>query len=105
MLALNNMKIGKKNYNCSCNCCNFSHSLSNFFSNNALKSDKKTLNEIVDVKFELYKASSKLLIDVDLYNSVLYKVFSFATGGYEQSQIDEQLALLEKKLVKRWIKI
>ncbi len=44
----------------------------------------------------MYKASSKLLIDVDLYNSVLYKVFSFATGGYEQSQIDEQLALLEK---------
>ncbi len=26
----------------------------------------------------------------------MYKVFSFATGGYEQSQIDEQLVLLDK---------
>ena len=71
------------------------------FSNNALKSDKKTLNEIVEVKFQLYKDSSKLLIDVELYNSVLYKVFSYATDGYAQSQIDEQLAYLDsiKKLI------
>ena len=66
------------------------------FSNNALKSDKQTLNEIVEVKFQLYKDSSKLLIDVELYNSVLYKIFSFATDGYAQSQIDEQLAYLDK---------
>jgi methyl-accepting chemotaxis protein len=64
------------------------------FSNNALKSDKKTLKDIVEVKFELYQSSSKALISVNLYNSILYKTFSFATGGYDQSQIDEQLALL-----------
>ncbi len=67
-----------------------------FFSNNALRSDKDTLNEIVQEKFSLYKASSKLLGDVNLYNSVLYKIFSFASGGYEQSQIDEELKNLEK---------
>ncbi|XPV69216.1 MAG: methyl-accepting chemotaxis protein [Halarcobacter sp.] len=67
-----------------------------FFSNNALKSDKETLNEIVEVKFSLYKDSSKLLGDINLYNSVLYKIFSFASGGYEQSQIDRELAVLEK---------
>ena len=66
------------------------------FSNNALKEDKKILKEIVEVKFGLYKDSSKLLIDIELYNSVLYKVFSFATDGYAQSQIDEQLTYLGK---------
>ena len=66
------------------------------FSNNALKSDKNTLNEIVQVKFELYKTSSKLLSDINLYNSILYKVFSYATGKYEQFMIDEQLVLLDK---------
>ncbi len=95
MLMLNNMKIGKKLVIAPAVAVIFLVVLA-IFSNNALKSDKATLNEIVEVKFELYKASSKLLIDVDLFNSVLYKVFSYATGGYEQSQIDEQLAVLEK---------
>ena len=78
------------------------------FSNNALKSDKETLKDIVEVKFELYQASSKLLSNVNLYNSILYKAFSYATGGYEQSQIDEQLAtLLEvgKTMDKEMIKL
>jgi methyl-accepting chemotaxis protein len=95
MLALNNMKIGKKLIIAPAVAVVFLIILA-IFSNNALKFDKETLNEIVEVKFELYKASTKLLIDVDIYNSVMYKVFSFATGGYEQSQIDEQIILLNK---------
>ena len=78
------------------------------FSNNALKSDKETLKDIVEVKFELYQASSKLLSNVNLYNSILYKAFSYATGGYEQSQIDEQLATLSevgKTMDKEMIKL
>ena len=66
------------------------------FSNNALKSDRDTLHEIVDFKFQTYKASSNLLKDINLYNSVLYKVFSYVSGGYQQNQIDEQMKLLEK---------
>ncbi len=92
-MFLNNMKIGSKLIIAPAVAVIFLFILA-IFSNNALKSDKAALKEIVEVKFELYKASSKLLIDVDLYNSVLYKVFSYASGGYEQSQIDEQLAIL-----------
>ncbi len=93
MQFLNNMMIGKKLIIAPAVTVIFLIVLA-FFSNNALKSDKDTLNEIVQDKFEIYKASSSLLIDVDLYNSVLYKVFSYANGGYEQSQIDEQLGIL-----------
>ena len=95
MLALNNMKIGKKLIIAPAIAVLFLIVLA-IFSNNALKSDKKTLNEIVEIKFELYKDSSQLLIDLDFYNSIMYKVFSYATGGFEQSQIDEQLVLLDK---------
>ena len=94
-MFLNNIKIGSKLIIAPAVAVIFLFILA-IFSNNALKSDKAALKEIVEVKFELYKSSSKLLIDVDLYNSVLYKVFSYATGGYEQSQIDEQLEILAK---------
>ena len=90
----NNMKIGTKLLIAPAVAVIFLVVLA-LFSNNALKSDKQTLNEIVEKKFALYKTSSQILIDVDLYNSVLYKIFSFASGGYEQSQIDEQLKTLE----------
>ncbi|KAB7885696.1 methyl-accepting chemotaxis protein [Poseidonibacter ostreae] len=90
---LNNIKIGSKLIIAPAISVIFLVILA-IFSNNALKSDKETLNEIVEVKFELYKDSTKLLIDIDLYNSVLYKIFSYATDGYEQSQIDEQLLIL-----------
>ena len=66
------------------------------FANNALRSDKETLKEIVEVKFETYKMSSNLLTDIDMYHSILYKLFSYASGGYAQSQIDEQLNILSK---------
>ena len=66
------------------------------FANNALRSDKETLKEIVEVKFETYKMSSNLLTDIDMYHSILYKLFSYASGGYAQSQIDEQLNILIK---------
>lgn len=95
MLGMNNMKIGKKVLIAPSIAIIFLVVLA-IFSNSALKSDKETLNVIVQDKFELYKASSRLLIDVDLFNSVLYKVFSYATGGYEQSQVDEQINILNK---------
>ena len=66
------------------------------FSNNALKSDRDTLNEIVEYKFQTYKASSNILKDINLYNSFLYKVFSYVSGGYSQEQIDAQTKLLEE---------
>ena len=94
MFGINNMKIGKKVIIAPAIAVVFLIILA-IFSNNAFKSEKETLKDIVEVKFALYKASSKIMIDVDLFNSVLYKVFSFATDGYEQSQIDEQLAILE----------
>ena len=65
------------------------------FSNMALKSDKETLNNIVDVKFELYKSSSSILTGINRFNSVLYKVFSYAADGYAQSEIDKYLAILD----------
>ena len=95
MQILNNMMIGKKLIIAPAIAVIFLM-VFGFFSNNALKSDKETLNEIVQGKFELYKASSSLLIDVDLYNSILYKIFSYANGGYEESQIAEQLSILAK---------
>ncbi len=94
MFGIKNMKIGKKIIIAPAIAVLFLLILA-LFSNNALKSDKSTLNEIVQVKFELYKTSSKLLSDVNLYNSILYKTFSFSTGKYEQFMIDEQLGLLE----------
>ena len=74
------------------------------FSNSALKSDKETLEDIVNVKFELYKSSSSILTEVNLFNSVLYKVFSFVTDGYAQSEIDKQLevlATIQKRIEKK----
>ena len=77
MFGIKNMKIGKKIIIAPAIAVLFLLILA-LFSNNALKSDKSTLNEIVQVKFELYKTSSKLLSDVNLCNSILYKVFSYA---------------------------
>ncbi|MBP9491481.1 MAG: methyl-accepting chemotaxis protein [Aliarcobacter sp.] len=94
MFGINNMKIGKKVLVAPAIAILFLIILA-IFSNNALKSDKNTLNEIVEVKFELYKSSSKLLSDINLFNSVLYKIFSYATDSYEQSLIDEQVVILE----------
>jgi methyl-accepting chemotaxis protein len=95
MFGIKNMKIGKKILIAPAIAIVFLIILA-IFSNNALKSDKETLNEIVEVKFELYKSSSKLLSDINLFNSVLYKIFSYATDNYEQSLIDEQVVILEK---------
>ena len=94
MISLNDMKIGKKLLIAPSIAIIFLIVLT-LFSNNALRSDKETLNEIVEVKFELYKSSSKLLSDINLYNSILYKVFSYASNKYEQPLIDAQFQLLE----------
>ncbi|MGB5793245.1 methyl-accepting chemotaxis protein, partial [Poseidonibacter sp.] len=95
MIGINNLKIGSKILIAPAISVIFLI-IFVIFSNNALNTNKSTFKDIVEVKFALYKASSKLLIDVDLYNSVLYKVFNYATDGYEQSQIDEQLEVLAK---------
>ena len=95
MFGIKDMKIGKKLLIAPSVAIIFLIVLT-LFSNNALKSDKETLNEIVEVKFELYKSSSKLLSDINLYNSILYKVFSYATDNYEQALIDDQIKNLEK---------
>ncbi len=95
MLGINNLKIGNKVLIAPAIAVIFLIVLA-IFSNNALKSDKNTLNDIVEVKFKLYKSSSKILTDINYFNSVLYKVFSYATDGYAQSQIDQQLAVLSK---------
>jgi methyl-accepting chemotaxis protein len=94
MFGINNMKIGKKIVVGPAIAMFFLLILA-FFSNSALKSDKDTLNEIVQVKFEVYKSSSKILSDVNLFNSILYKIFSYATDGYEKALIDEQIGNLE----------
>jgi len=65
------------------------------FSNNALKSNENTLDNLVNEKFETYKQDTRLMADVNLYNSVLYKVFNFATGGYEQQIIDQEIENLK----------
>ena len=41
--------------------------------------------------------------DVNLFNSVLYKIFSYATDGYEQALIAEQIVVLEnsKKAIEK----
>ena len=102
MFGIINMKIGKKIVIGPAIAMLFLLVLA-FFSNDALKSDKETLNEIVQVKFELYKSSSKILSDVNLFNSVLYKIFSYATDGYEQALIAEQIVVLEnsKKAIEK----
>jgi len=87
MFGIKNLKIGTKIVVAPAIAVIFLFLLA-VFSNNALKADKETLNEIVQVKFQTYKASSNMLKDINLFNSILYKVFSYVAGGYEQTQID-----------------
>ena len=66
------------------------------FSNNALKSNEHTLDNLVNQKFETYKQDTRLMADINLYNSILYKVFNYASGGYEQKLIDEEIKNLNR---------
>ena len=93
MLGIKNLKIGTKIVIAPAIVMIFLFVVA-VFSNNALKSDRDTLHEIVDFKFQTYKASSNMLKDINLYNSVLYKVFSYVSGGYSQNQVDEQVKVL-----------
>ena len=95
MFGIKNLKIGTKIVVAPAIAVIFLFLLA-VFSNNALKSDKETLNEIVQVKFQTYKASSNILKDINLFNGVLYKVFSYVAGGYEQTQIDILMFDLKK---------
>lgn len=107
MIGIKNLKIGTKIVIAPAIAVIFLFLLA-VFSNNALKSDKETLNEIVEVKFQTYKASSSILADINMFNSVLYKVFSFVSGGYTQEQVTEQMNLLsdlKKKISKQMTEI
>jgi len=95
MFGIKNLKIGTKIVVAPAIAVIFLFLLA-VFSNNALKSDKETLTEIVQVKFQTYKASSNILKDINLFNGVLYKVFSYVAGGYEQTQIDTLMFDLKK---------
>ncbi|NQY92657.1 MAG: MCP four helix bundle domain-containing protein, partial [Campylobacteraceae bacterium] len=107
MFGIKNLKIGTKIVVAPAIAVIFLFLLA-VFSNNALKSDKETLNEIVQVKFQTYKASSNILKDINLFNSILYKVFSYVAGGYEQTQIDTlmfDLRKLEKVIDKQMVAV
>ena len=64
------------------------------FSSSGLKSSENILNKLVNENFETFKQDSRLMADVNLYNSRIYKVFNLTSGGYEQSLIDEEIKLL-----------
>ena len=64
------------------------------FSNNSLKSNKSTLKEIVEVKFELYETSSEFLTNMKQYNTTLYKVFNYVTGAYDEPEINAEIKIL-----------
>ncbi|WP_108061786.1 methyl-accepting chemotaxis protein [Poseidonibacter lekithochrous] len=64
------------------------------FSNDSLKSNKSTLKEIVEVKFELYETSSEFLTNMKQYNTTLYKVFNYVTGAYDEPEINAEIKIL-----------
>ncbi|WP_419764347.1 MAG: methyl-accepting chemotaxis protein [Arcobacter sp.] len=95
MLILNNLKITKKLLIPSAIGVIFLIILA-IFANNALQSDKNSLNNIVKIKFTLYKNSSVLLEDLNLYNSILFKTFNYVSNGYDQAIIEEQIKSLNE---------
>jgi len=95
MFGIKNLKIGTKIVIAPAIAVVFLFILA-VFSNNALKADKKSLSEIVQKKFQTYKASSNLLKDINMYHSLLYKTSSYVSGGYEQTQIDALIVDLRK---------
>ncbi|WP_419765705.1 MAG: HAMP domain-containing methyl-accepting chemotaxis protein [Arcobacter sp.] len=101
MFGIKNLKIGKKVLIAPAILVIFLIILG-IFSTNALKTEKETLNNIVEVKFELYKSSSSILSDINQFNSILYKVFSYTSDGYAQTEIDKQLAILDE-VQKRYV--
>ena len=100
MFGLKNLKIGSKVLIAPSIALLFLLTLA-IFANNSLTSNKNTLKEIVEVKFELYQTSSKFLADIELYNSILYKVFNYVTGAYDEPEIQVEVKKLDdmKKIV------
>ncbi|NQY93032.1 MAG: chemotaxis protein [Campylobacteraceae bacterium] len=99
MLGMKNLKIGTKIVIAPLIGVVFLFLLA-VFSNNALKSSKYTLNEIVDVKFKMYKESSSLLRDINLFNSAVYKIFSYVSSGLEKEKAEKEKLILEELKVK-----
>ena len=94
MFGLKNLKIGSKVLIAPSIALLFLLTLA-IFANNSLTSNKNTLKEIVEVKFELYQTSSKFLADIELYNSILYKVFNYVTGAYDEPEIQVEVKNVE----------
>ena len=99
MLGIKNLKIGTKIVVAPLIGLIFLFLLAGF-TNNALKSNKFTLNEIVDVKFKMYKESSRLLRDINLFNSTVYKIFSYVSSGLEKQKAQKEKETLETLKVK-----
>ncbi|MGB5866512.1 MAG: methyl-accepting chemotaxis protein [Arcobacteraceae bacterium] len=93
MVRIKNLKIGTKVLIAPLIALLFILGIS-LFSNNSLQSNKSTLKEIVEVKFELYVVSNKLLVDMELYNTALYKVFNYVTGAYDEPEIAAEVKIL-----------
>jgi len=99
MLGIKNLKIGTKIVVAPLIGLIFLFLLAGF-TNNALKSSKFTLNEIVDVKFQMYKESSRLLRDINLFNSTVYKIFSYVSSGLEKQKAQKEKETLETLKIK-----
>jgi len=99
MLGIKNLKIGTKIVVAPLIGLIFLFLLAGF-TNNALKSSKFTLNEIVDVKFQMYKESSRLLRDINLFNSTVYKIFSYVSSGLEKEKAQKEKETLETLKIK-----
>ena len=93
MFGIKNLKIGTKVVIAPVIAIIFSIVLA-LFANNALKSNEHILDDIVNKKFEIYKQNSSLMANINLYNSVLYKIFNYVAGEYDQKLIDEQMEVL-----------
>jgi len=107
MFGIKNLKIGTKIIIAPAIAVIFLFLLA-VFSNNALEADKKALDEIVQKKFQTYKASSNLLKDINMYHSLLYKTSSYVGAGYKQTKIDAliiDLRKLGKSIIKQILAI
>jgi len=95
MLGVKNLNIGTKIIIAPAMAVAFLFLLA-VFSNNALIANKKTLTHIEEVSFKAFQDSSNMLKDINLMNSLLYKVFTYESSGFERSEIDHELKMLKQ---------
>jgi len=95
MLGIKNLKIGTKIIIAPATAMAFLFLLA-VFSNNILKSNKQTLTHIEEVTFKAFQDSSNMLKDINLMNSLLYKVFTYESSGFETSEIQREIEMLKQ---------